>query len=186
MKSLLFATIMTLAVSAQADLTTDFTGDFAQSNWSVVREGDSTEVNTSRIWNWDSNEVVIFGVVNQIDLDPNLAIITIQIVAPEDGTLSFDWSFNDRVPEKNHPIFYLNSNITMVDGFDINGDSDQSGVKKQFIKQGETFGIGIRNLSSIHSSGYANLNIRSFSFESKYDIDGVYKGTLYHFKSDKN
>lgn len=186
MKSLLFATIMTLAITAQADLTTNFTGDFAQSNWSVVREGDGTEVNTSKIWDWDFDQVIIFGVVNQIDLDPNLAIITIQIVAPEDGTLSFDWSFNDNVPEKNHPIFYLNSNITLMDGFDINGDIYQSGVKKQFIKQGETFGMGIRNLSSIDSSRYANLNIHSFSFESKYDLDGVYKGQSYKFSSDKN
>lgn len=157
LKALLCIPILTLALTAQAETVSQFTGSFDVSRWTITQQGGVVDTSLA------PGAVSITGAND--DSGPSEQSMT--IAALEDGMVSFSWSYEtqDSAPVWDAFGFLLNGAFIPVS--DDLGELTQSGSFSYSVRLGDVFGFSILSFDS--AGGAATSVVSRFTFAGADD-----------------
>lgn len=138
LKALLSIPILTLALSAQAGLVSQFTGNLDVSRWTITQQGGVVDTSLAPV------AVSLTGAND--DRGPSEQSMTIS--ALEDGVVAFSWSYEtqDSAPVWDAFGFVLNGAFIPVS--DDLGDLTQAGSFSYSVRMDDVFGFSVMSFDS--------------------------------------
>jgi hypothetical protein len=162
MKRLFARALMALALMGSASAQAAFIGDFAVGNWTAYISGGNFASDGSVDTSGAPDSVVLTG----NDDDEGEQTVDFTIIAPSDGIISFDWSYEarDEFGPENDPFGYLLNGVfyQLTDDF---GDYFQSGSDSIFVQFGDEFGFSQRTFEGWDGPGVATVS--NFNFKPR-------------------
>jgi hypothetical protein len=152
LKALLCIPILTLALSAQAELVSQFTGNFDVSRWTITQQGGVVDTSAA------PGAVSITGA----DDDSGPSEQSMTITALEDGVVAFSWAYEtqDSAPVWDAFGFLLNG--TFIPVSDDLGDVTQAGSFSYSVRMNDVFGFSVVSFDSF--GGAATAMVSGFTF----------------------
>ena len=138
------------------DVITGFSGVFAPTYWAYSTTNSDGIVNTT-------NAPSSISITSGNNQSGSLGSTDYSIVIPETGTLSFNWSYTTSDGSAyDYPQFIYENVTTLFTGYDLDGNSPQSGSVTLNVTEGTVFTL--RMFTEDNGYGAATITISNFNF----------------------
>lgn len=138
------------------DVITGFSGVLAPTNWTFSNTNANGIVNTT-------NAPSSISITSGNNLSESSGTTDYSIVIPETGTLSFNWSYTTSDDSAyDYPQFIYENVTTLFTGYDLDGNSPQSGSVTLNVTEGTVFALRMYTVDN--SYGSAIVTISNFNF----------------------
>ena len=147
------------------DVITGFSGVFAPTYWAYSTTNSDGIVNTT-------NAPSSISITSGNNLSESSGTTDYSIVIPETGTLSFNWSYTTSDGSAyDYPQFIYENVTTLFTGYDLDGNSPQSGSVTLNVTEGTVFALRMHTLDN--SYGPAIVTISNFKLEENSSASSI-------------